>query len=178
MKKAQIELGKISFNQISTITKYFVYIVTIITVFAVFVPLDPQMPLSGVDPSWIFSMNESIRQNLSIGKEIVFTYGPYASIYTRAYHPATDCLMMFGSFILGFIVYSIFYGKSIPVNLRDMITIGFIGALTTMSTLSYESFRLAELNEIFFSCLNIFLNIFLCLLAIYFGKELSLLINK
>jgi len=83
-----------------------------------------------------------------------------------------------GSFILGFIVYSIFYGKSIPVNLRDMITIGFIGALTTMSTLSYESFRLAELNEIFFSCLNLFLNIFLCLLAIYFGKELSLLINK
>ena len=57
-----------------------------------------------------------------------------------------------GSFVLGFIIYSISYGRSIPVNLRDMIIIGFIGALTTMSTLSYESFRLAELNEIFFSC--------------------------
>ncbi len=83
-----------------------------------------------------------------------------------------------GSFVLGFIVYSVSYGKSIPVNLRDMITIGFIGALTTMSTLSYESFRLAELNELIISILNIILNIVLCLLAVYLGKELSLLINK
>ena len=83
-----------------------------------------------------------------------------------------------GSFVLGFIVYSLAFGKSIPVNLRDMITIGFIGALTTMSTLSYESFRLAELNEFLVSALNIILNIILCLLAVYLGKELALIINK
>ena len=83
-----------------------------------------------------------------------------------------------GSFILGFIIYSISYGKSVPTNLRDMITIGFIGAFTTMSTLSYESFRLAELNELLISAINIFLNIILCLLAVYFGKELALLISK
>jgi CrcB protein len=83
-----------------------------------------------------------------------------------------------GSFILGFIMFSLAFGKSINTNLRDMITIGFIGALTTMSTLSYETFRLAEINELMYSILNLCLNITLCLLAVYFGKELAILINK
>jgi CrcB protein len=83
-----------------------------------------------------------------------------------------------GSLILGFIMYSLGQGKSIPVYIRDMITIGFIGAFTTMSTFSYETFRLAELNEILYSGVNLILNIFLCLLAVYFGKEAAILISK
>lgn len=85
---------------------------------------------------------------------------------------------VFGSFILGFILYSTSYGKTLPGNFRDMLTIGFIGAFTTMSSMAYESFRLAELNEILISSINIILNIFLCLLAVYFGKELTTLINN
>ena len=85
---------------------------------------------------------------------------------------------LIGSFILGFIMYSISIGRNIDPNIRDFITIGFIGAFTTMSTFSYETLRLAELNEILYSSLNIFLNIFLCLLAVYAGKELATLISK
>lgn len=83
-----------------------------------------------------------------------------------------------GSFLLGFIMYSIAYGKSIPADLRDLITIGFIGAFTTMSTFSYETVRLAELNELFSAFLNLFLNLFLCIGAIYLSRELAILINK
>lgn len=83
-----------------------------------------------------------------------------------------------GSFILGFILYSLSYGKSISSNLRDFITIGFIGGFTTMSAFAYESFRLFELNEVLYFSLNLALNIILCLTAVYLGKELALLINK
>lgn len=83
-----------------------------------------------------------------------------------------------GSFLLGFIVYSTMFGKNIPSDIRDLLTIGFIGAFTTMSTFSYESFRLFELNEIMYSALNIFLNIMLSLIAVYLGKELAILLSK
>lgn len=83
-----------------------------------------------------------------------------------------------GSFILGFIMYSVAYGRSIPTDLRDLLTIGFIGAFTTMSTFSYETVRLTELNEFMFAFLNLTLNLFLCLGAVYLSKELAILINK
>ena len=66
----------------------------------VIVPLFPAMPWDGLDPSWQYGMNESLAQGMSFGKDIIFTFGPYASIYTRAYHPATDKLMIWGAFYL------------------------------------------------------------------------------
>ena len=83
-----------------------------------------------------------------------------------------------GSFILGFIIYSVASGKNIPSEFRDFATIGFIGAYTTMSTFAYESFRLAELSEVIFFILNVVLNVGLCLLAVYFGKELAVLLTN
>ncbi|HEY3249484.1 MAG TPA: CrcB family protein [Ignavibacteria bacterium] len=83
-----------------------------------------------------------------------------------------------GSFIIGFIIYSVGLGKNISPELRDFITIGIIGGFTTMSTFAYESFRLFELNEILFFSLNVCLNILLCIAAVYAGKELAILIQK
>ena len=83
-----------------------------------------------------------------------------------------------GSFLLGFILYSIALEKSIPSNFRDFITIGFIGAYTTMSTLAYESFRLMDGKEFLYFSINIVSNVFFCLLAVFIGKELAILINK
>ena len=67
---------------------------------AVFVPFSPGMPWEGLDPSWVYGMNEAVAQGMSFGKDIVFTFGPYASIYTKNYHPATDQLMIWGSLYL------------------------------------------------------------------------------
>lgn len=62
-----------------------------------FVPFAPIMPWESLDPSWAYGMNEAVAEGLSFGKEIVFTMGPYASVYTKTYHPVTDQLMMWGS---------------------------------------------------------------------------------
>lgn len=71
------------------------------TVMIVFVPFNPIMPTTGGDPSWMFGMNQATAQRLVFGKDIVFTFGPYNSVYTKAYHPDTDHLMVFGSLVLG-----------------------------------------------------------------------------
>lgn len=83
-----------------------------------------------------------------------------------------------GSFLLGLIVYSVLNGKNISPEFRDFLTIGFIGAFTTMSTFAYETFRMSELSEYLQLGLNLFLNVFLSIAAVYLGKELAMLINK
>ena len=96
-----------------------------LTTLAIFVPLNPDMPDKGIDQSWIsamreargnleqvlllakpdqswmIAMNEAVARHLRFGKEIIFTFGPYASIYTRCFHPATDRRMVFGSSLVG-----------------------------------------------------------------------------
>lgn len=73
----------------------------LITTIAVFVPLLPAMPGEGLDASWVFGMNQAVAQELVLGRDIIFTYGPYSSIATAAFHPATDHLMIWGALYLG-----------------------------------------------------------------------------
>lgn len=75
-------------------------LVLLITVISVFVPFSPAMPAASLDPSWEFGMNQAVAQGLSFGRDIIFTFGPYASIYTKLYHPSTDFLMISGSLYL------------------------------------------------------------------------------
>jgi hypothetical protein len=81
--------------------RFFLPFVLFLTVLAVFVPLNPVMPSEGLEPSWMSAMNQGVAQGLVFGRDIVFTFGPYASIYTELYHPATDGLMVCGSLFLG-----------------------------------------------------------------------------
>lgn len=83
-----------------------------------------------------------------------------------------------GSFVLGFIIYSVSLGRNISPEMRDFITIGMLGGFTTMSAFAYESFRLMELNQLMLFAVNIALNVILCLAAVYAGKELAVLIAK
>ncbi len=113
-----------------------------------------------------------------LGAVARYTVSKYLGNFMASFPLGTLAVNVSGSFLLGFIMYSIAFGKSVPADLRDLITIGFIGAYTTMSTFSYETVRLAELNELFLAFLNLFLNLILCIGAIYLSKELAIIINK
>ncbi|WP_150278158.1 hypothetical protein [Halopseudomonas salina] len=69
---------------------------------AVLVPLLPLMPVAGLDPSWRLGMNVGVAEGMKIGEDIIFTFGPYAAVFTRYFHPATDELMVWGSLFLAF----------------------------------------------------------------------------
>lgn len=64
---------------------------------AYFIPFAPVMPTGDVDPSWAYGMNQGYAQRLVLGRDLMFTMGPLASVFTRLYHPATDTSMLLGS---------------------------------------------------------------------------------
>ncbi len=69
--------------------------------FALLVPVWPLFPASTqLDNSWIIGLNAAMGMGLAFGERLIFTFGPYASVYTREYHPATDGLMLFGGALL------------------------------------------------------------------------------
>lgn len=94
---------------------YTLKIFLLFTVVCVFVPFYPAMPSAGLDSSWGLGMNQAVAQGFSIGKELIFTFGPYASIYTTIYHPSTDFMMIGGGLYL-----AISYWASIVVLMRGI----------------------------------------------------------
>lgn len=39
-------------------------------------------------------MNQAVAAHMSIGRDIIFTFGPYVFLYTQTYQPLIDDLMM------------------------------------------------------------------------------------
>ena len=57
------------------------------------------MPTFGLDPSLEYALNEAVGQGYVFGRDVIFTFGPLASLYWQLYSPATDTIMMVGSAI-------------------------------------------------------------------------------
>lgn len=75
-----------------------------------------------------------------------------------------------GSFLLGFIMYMTEFSGVFSDETRIFLTIGVIGAFTTMSTFSYESFRMLEENNFMSFFINTGGTIILTLAAIWAGR--------
>lgn len=78
-----------------------------------------------------------------------------------------------GSFALSFITYSSEHSFALPESSHLFIAVGILGAFTTMSTFSLETFRLLEQKEYLLFLGNFALNNALCLGGIYLGKLFS-----
>ncbi len=79
-----------------------------------------------------------------------------------------------GSFFLSLLMYLSEIRGMFDEETRIFLSIGLLGAFTTMSTFSYETFRMIEQKEILLVGLNITGTVVLTLLAIYLGKLLVL----
>lgn len=72
----------------------------VISMLLLYVPFRPVFPGSGLDPSWMLGMNELMSKGAVFGQDVIFTFGPLASVYTIYFHPATDSLAMATSLAL------------------------------------------------------------------------------
>jgi hypothetical protein len=68
--------------------------------FVILVPFSPSLPLSGFDGSWQYAMNVAVADHLRFGKDVIYTVGPLASVYTHVYSPDTDTLMIAASIVV------------------------------------------------------------------------------
>ena len=72
----------------------------VVSMLLLYVPFRPVFPGSGLDPSWMLGMNELMARGAVFGQDVIFTFGPLASVYTIYFHPATDSLAMVASLVL------------------------------------------------------------------------------
>ena len=79
-----------------------------------------------------------------------------------------------GSFGLSFIMYLSEYKGFFTEETRVFLTIGLLGAFTTMSSFGYESFKLFEGEEILLFGLNVIGTMILVFAGIYLGKLVAL----
>jgi hypothetical protein len=106
MTNAPISVMEIQFRSVTTATpknglsvRRFVAIGALTIGWLLLMPFAPGMPSAGVDGSWPYALNEAVARGLVFGRDVIFTFGPLASAYTRLYSPATDTMMMVGSAI-------------------------------------------------------------------------------
>ena len=88
----------------------------------------------------------------------------------------TFIVNILGCFVMGLIMKASLTTTLIPETWRIAITIGFLGALTTFSTFSYETIKLLEDGSYALAITNIAANVILGIAATIAGMAISKLI--
>lgn len=82
-----------------------------------------------------------------------------------------------GSFFLGLIMYLSEYQGLFSDETRIFLTIGIMGAFTTLSTFGYESFRLLDDSKLMLMAINVVSTVLFSIMAVYLGKIVALSIS-
>ncbi|OPY22550.1 MAG: camphor resistance protein CrcB [Methanomethylovorans sp. PtaU1.Bin073] len=109
-----------------------------------------------------------------IGAILRYTIGGWVQNNFVSFPFGTLTVNVIGSFFLGLIMYLSEYQGVFSDQTRMFLTIGMIGAFTTLSTFSYESFRLLERSEFTLLTVNLTATVLLSMLAVYIGKTVAL----
>ena len=79
---------------------------------------------------------------------------------------ATLTVNVLGSFVMGILFVVIIERSALPVEMRSLWMIGFLGAFTTFSTFSLDALNLWQNGHLFMALLYVLATVVLCLLAI------------
>ena len=91
----------------------------------------------------------------------------------RMFPFATLSINVLGSFLMGFLFFLTLERVTISPELRTGLLTGGLGAYTTFSTFSLETFNLIENGELLKATLYVFGSVVLSLAAVIFGAYLA-----
>lgn len=92
-------------------------------------------------------------------------------VFGSSFPFGTLLVNVIGSFFMG-VIYALGQMSHISPELKALIGIGLLGALTTFSTFSNETLLLMQEGDWLKATLNVVLNLSLCLFMVYLGQQL------
>lgn len=102
-----------------------------------------------------------------LGAIMRFLLSAYVQKSVIGFPVGTLSVNLLGSFLIGFL--ALFFEQHVAAEYRALVITGFLGALTTFSTFSYESVMLLEQGAWLKAMVSIVLNITLAICATFFG---------
>ncbi|KAF3981817.1 MAG: fluoride efflux transporter CrcB [Methylococcales symbiont of Hymedesmia sp. n. MRB-2018] len=122
-------------------------------------------------------MNQIIAVALGGAFGAVFRFLIATGIYQwlgRGFPYGTLTVNIIGSFLLGLMTEALLLQRvALSMEYRSAILIGLFGSLTTFSTFSLDTLYLIEQGQISKASLNIVLNVFVCILAVWIGLAIT-----
>ncbi|EGM70139.1 fluoride efflux transporter CrcB [Shewanella sp. HN-41] len=92
-------------------------------------------------------------------------------VFGSSFPFGTLLVNVIGSFFMG-VIYALGQMSHISPELKALIGVGLLGALTTFSTFSNETLLLMQEGNWLKAILNVVLNLSLCLFVVYLGQQL------
>ncbi|QLE85625.1 fluoride efflux transporter CrcB [Shewanella sp. Scap07] len=93
------------------------------------------------------------------------------SLFGSGFPFGTLIVNVLGAFMMG-IIYALGQVSEVSPEIKAMIGVGLLGALTTFSTFSNETLLLIQSAQWIKAFLNIALNLSLCIFMVYLGQQL------
>ena len=109
-----------------------------------------------------------------IGSILRYTLGGWIQNNFVNFPVGTLVVNVSGSFLLGLVMYLSEYQGFFGEEARIFLTIGLIGGYTTLSTFSYESFRLLDDSKLTLMVINLMATVLFSMFAVYLGKIVAL----
>ncbi|MCL1060853.1 fluoride efflux transporter CrcB [Shewanella psychropiezotolerans] len=92
-------------------------------------------------------------------------------LFGSAFPFGTLLVNILGSFMMG-IIYALGQVSEVSPEIKAMVGVGLLGALTTFSTFSNETLLLIQSGAWLKAFFNITLNLSLCIFMVYLGQQL------
>jgi len=113
-----------------------------------------------------------------IGAILRYMIGGWAQQGHGIFPVGTMTVNIAGSFFLGLVMGITEVREVFSVETRIFLTIGVLGAFTTMSAFSYDSFKLLEQKELLYFVVNVVGTVALTLFAVYMGRAAAPLLGR
>ncbi|MET4676133.1 MULTISPECIES: hypothetical protein [unclassified Luteibacter] len=110
--------------RLSAVVMAFAATILLVVPFAPFV--------AGLDgEAWRYAMNVAVADHMVFGRDIIFTAGPLSTVYTHAYHPATDVFLIGVSLILATALFAGFAAITPPARRPWLLLLPVLLSQTT-----------------------------------------------